>query len=211
MRIRIGNDIKLRLELNFKNSSDANILSAQVFIVNKTMKQKMLEDLQNKTRFLSRFPVGRDMVDPSLNGLTPTEYNINIAGDMPYHCYPHCHKVDFRPGFGVYPNWEKKFTPMIDNCDLASYCPDIIYTEDRNVVEVIYPANAQLYTGDYEVIIVAKIFQGGYSANNSRTVTVDYQNAFTLVSSTEEEDHGDVTVDWSFGENFPVILSAEVI
>lgn len=198
MRIRIGNDIKLRLELNSKSSGQVNILSAQAYVVNKTAKAEALRMLRAKTRFLSRFPDGRDFIDPSLNGLEPTEYNINIAWDMPYHCYPHTHRMHYYNGFGVYPNWDKKFTPMVDNCDLTSYKAEVMFTENRGIIEIMFPAEAQLYTGDYDVIVVAKLYREGYK-NNTITVTSDYQNAFTLIpmNETPDTDDSDVTIDYT--------------
>ena len=41
MKIRIGNDIKLEMQLIFGDTSSANILSAQAFFVNTTLKEKL--------------------------------------------------------------------------------------------------------------------------------------------------------------------------
>jgi hypothetical protein len=38
MRIRIGNDIKLKLQLVVSGDEPANILSAKAFVINKTAK-----------------------------------------------------------------------------------------------------------------------------------------------------------------------------
>lgn len=187
MRIRIGNDIKLRLSVTIRNGISPNVLSAKVYIVNRTAQKAALSNLNKKTKFLSRFPIGKDF-DCKLNGLEPSDYNINIIdGNMPYHCYPHNHIKHPFNGFGIYPAWDKVYTPVIDNCDLTSYQPEIKFTNIRNVIEVLFPAEAQLYTGDYDVIVVARLYDPNYF-NNSKTITVDYKNLITLVASTEEAD-----------------------
>lgn len=170
-----------------------------MFIVNRTAKEEAIRQIRNKTRFLSRFPIGRDFIDPALIGLEPTDHNINIAGNLPYHCYPHTHHFAGYNGYGLYPAWDRKFTPMIDKCDLTSYQPEVIFTPDRSVIEVIFPAEKQIYTGDYDVIVVAKLYSEGYSKSNTITITSDYTNAFTLIphNETPDTDDSDVVIDYT--------------
>ena len=193
MRIRIGNDIKLKLQLVVSGDEPANILSAKAFVINKTAKLQAIKDLENKTRFLNRFPAGSQVVDPKLNGLQPSEYNINMLGEVPYNTYPKTHTAK-KGGFGVEPNWDKKYTPIVKNYDVASYKADVKFTEDRNVVEVNFPATAQLYTGEYNVILVSKIYKPGYN-DNAATVTVDYSDIFTLVGENEPGETGAVVIE----------------
>lgn len=55
------------------------------------------------------------------------------------------------------------------------------------MVHVYFPAEAQLFTGVYKLVIVAKIHEPGYRPSDLRTVTMDYENIFMLVNSTDEE------------------------
>lgn len=195
MKIRIGNDIKLRLQLILGDSQVANIVSAQAYIINNTAKEQAVKDLENKTRFLSRFPAGSQVIDPKLNGLEPSEYNINMVGDPTYNVLPHEHKVHEYDGIGVYPDWDKKYTKKLTNISMDTYNAVVKFTETPNIVEVEFPAEAQLYTGEFTVVLVTKIFKEGYSIDNTATVTADYSNIFTLVPTGEEGQTGPVTID----------------
>lgn len=44
-----------------------------------------------------------------------------------------------------------------------------------------------MYTGVYKLLIVAKIYEPGYMKDNLRTVTMDYENVFELVSKSDME------------------------
>ena len=78
--------------------------------------------------------------------------------------------------------------------DRCRFLAPVEATDTKNKVKVFFPAQAQLYTGTYKLVIVAKIFEPGYSKDNIRTITVDYENVFTLVSRTEQGCDGDVNV-----------------
>lgn len=194
MRVRIGNDIKLFLSLVEDENQPLNIISCEAFIVNRTAQKRAIEDIKKKTRFLSRFPMYNE-----LSNFEPSEYNINIVGNLAYNCYPHRHNHHQHCGFGIYPNWDKFYTPIVDNCNLTSYKPQIKFTNQRNVISIMFPAEAQLYTGTYDIIVVAKTYAEGFSKDNLRTITVDYRDAFTLVSSSEEGDTGDITINIANG------------
>lgn len=204
MKIRIGTDVKLTLSLNGNSSESLNIVSAKAYIINKSAKEQALNDLRRINQFITRFPVGRDMINPMYNGIEPDENNIHMLGEVPYHCYPKEHLEHKYGGFGVYPYWDKKFVPVIEEYGLTSYHAEVRFTEHPGVVEVFYPAEAQYFTGDYDVIIVAKVYQPGYKHDGTKTITVNFTNAFTLVPKSE-----DVPVpggDWTFGEPFPIKL-----
>jgi hypothetical protein len=59
-----------------------------------------------------------------------------------------------------------------------------------------------LLTGDYKIVIVAKLYEPGFSCNNLRTVTMDYENIFTLVNSSEEGVDTAVTMNVGVSEQF---------
>ena len=48
MKIRIGNDIKLRLRLILGNDQVANIVSAKAYVINNTAKEQTEKDIENK-------------------------------------------------------------------------------------------------------------------------------------------------------------------
>jgi hypothetical protein len=51
---------------------------------------------------------------------------------------------------------------------------------------VAFPAEHQLYTGVYKLVIVAKVYAPGFNKYNLKTVTIDVPDVFELVSTTEE-------------------------
>ena len=59
-------------------------------------------------------------------------------------------------------------------------------TKDQNVVEVSFPARAQLYTGKYKLVVVAEVYAPGFNPMNLKTITVDMPDVFELVSTTQE-------------------------
>ena len=116
-----------------------------------------------------------------------------MLGKVPYNTYPETH-LNGGHGFGVEPNWDKKYTPIVKDYDIASYSAKVSFTENRNVVEVDFPATAQLYTGDYDVVLVSKIYKPGFG-DNTATVTVDYSDIFTLVGENEAGETGAVVIE----------------
>ena len=55
---------------------------------------------------------------------------------------------------------------------------------------MFFPANAQLYTGKYKLVLVVKLYEPGYCKNHFRTVTVDYNDVFELVDAMDFEGEG---------------------
>jgi len=117
-----------------------------------------------------------------------------MLGEVSYNTYPTVHACGKYCGVGLNPNWDKKYMPIANNYDVASYRADVAFTEDRNIVEVSFPASAQLYTGDYSVVMVSKIYKPGYG-NNAATVTVDYSDLFTLVGENEAGETGAILIE----------------
>lgn len=70
-------------------------------------------------------------------------------------------------------------------------------SEKKGKVYVDFPAESQLYTGQYALVIIAKIYQPGYGSNdNLRTITMNYNLVFELVGSSEEADaYNNVTIN----------------
>jgi hypothetical protein len=66
--------------------------------------------------------------------------------------------------------------------------------EGMGQVVVLFPAEAQKRCGTYKLVIKAKIYQPGYSMiGNLRTITMDYDDVFTLVEDSSQAD-SDATI-----------------
>jgi hypothetical protein len=61
----------------------------------------------------------------------------------------------------------------------------------------MFPAEHQLHTGVYSLIIVAKVYAPGYNSQNLRTITVDVPNVFELVKTSSEGIDTDIYIDVS--------------
>lgn len=192
MKIRIGNDISLNVTLNYSSSSDeVNINSVRAFLINITKKEEIEKELKNATKFIKRFPI-----EPFDDAYSSNAHDIKSCG------IPHWNHLPY-VGFGVNPNWEYVYghTPSID---ITKYEAQVKYTDDKNVVKISFPAEDQLYTGTYNLVIVANVYEEGYSSDNLRTFTIDYTNVFILVDSTEVDVDGEITIDVTYnklGEN----------
>lgn len=181
-KIRIGNDIRLLVQLLGTNTYDAvNIHSVKAYIINKSVQDQTITDLKNKTRFISRFPI-----EPMVDAYTATPYNVNSTGYPSYHAFPQNHVIGSYAGFGVHPDWNNMYRPVLQH-NLTEFLAPVKATGSNNIVSIFFPAEAQLFTGDYKIVIVAKLYQPGFSPNDLRTVTMDYENIFTLVNTTSEE------------------------
>lgn len=176
MKIRIGNDIRLKIRLFFNEdeSKTVNVLSIKPYFINTTLKDKFEKEHIKKNRFVGRFPI-----EPFIDEFEPSAYAINSSGYPKYHAIV---KNQYN-GFGIRPNWKKSFP--IKEVNITEYLAECERTQNRDTVTVTFPAEAQLYPGTYKLVVVAKIYDPGYR-NNERTITVDYCNVFELVSSCEE-------------------------
>lgn len=176
-KIRKGNDVRLKIQLKFTKTNDAaNIQSLRAVFVNTTLRDAIHNEYINKNRFVGRFPI-----EPFVNGFTPTAYNINSTGYSQYRALVY----NQYNGFGINPDW-KKSCPVRD-VNITEYQAEVSYTEEPGVVTVTFPAEAQLYNGVYNLVIIANVFEEGYN-NNTRTVATNYNKIFQLV-----EDSADAT------------------
>lgn len=177
MKIRIGNDIRLKVQLTFgENTDKLNILAVKAVVINTTLKKKLEEEFKKKHRFFGRFPI-----EPFVDEFEPSEYNIHSGG------FPKYRAIIPNPyhGFGVYPNWKDAFP--VKDMNITEYRAEVQHTPDRDTIIVTFPAEAQLYPGSYELLIIAKVFDPGYK-NNTRTICTNYSDFFELVATSEEAD-----------------------
>lgn len=157
-----------------------SIRSVKAFIINTTREAERERDLRNKTRFISRFPI-----EPHMDAYLSTPYDICSSGYPTWRAYPHCHYIPTYTGFGLHPCWDGIYKPLPRPNDTEFVAP-VCATEKQHVVEVSFPARAQLYTGVYKLVVVAELFAPGFNTHNLKTITVDVPNVFELVKSTEE-------------------------
>ena len=178
MKVRKGNDIRLKVRLSYDNG-EANVQFAKAVFVNRTLKEDLAKEYQKKNRFIGRFPT-----EPFVNEFEPNEYNINSCGAYPkYKAFV----ANQYSGFGVRPNW-KKCAPIKD-VDITEYCGNVYHTTAFDTVEVLFPAKAQLYPGVYDLIVIAEVYDSGYG-DNKRVVSTRLNDVFELVS--EDVDQSDI-------------------
>lgn len=199
-KIRKGNDIRLKIQLKLNESEDfANIQSMRAIFVNTTLKEKFEKEFIKKNRFIGRFPI-----EPFVKEFEPCRYNINSTGYGIYRIFAHNEYC----GFGLHPNW-KKCMPIRD-INVTRYFAPVISTTDPRVKMVDFPAEAQLYDGVYQLIVVAKIADAGYNAAE-RTVTVNYNNVFELVSDSEDATNSAVQLEINNESNVEPLQDVYVI
>lgn len=164
------------------------IQSVKAIIINTSKQNERYEAIKKKTRFLGRFPV-----EPFTDDFMPTGYNIYCSGNPTWRAYPR--KAIMHPyhGFGVHPEWSGIYTklPLMNDTE---YIAEVSATTDPNIIEVTFPAEHQLYTGTYKLVLVFKIYAPGYK-HNIKTITVDMENVFELVKTTAEAIDNDVVVN----------------
>lgn len=178
MKIRLGNDVRLKIQLpvGSQDGDKAIILSARAFFINSTLKEELQKKYIKKNRFIGRFPI-----EPFVDEFEPTAYNINSIGLPKYRAFV---RNEYN-GFGINPNW-KDCMPIKEE-NITVYESQVERTGNPNIVIVTFPAIAQKYAGEYELIITGQIYDEGY-ANNSRTVTVNTKKVFELVTESSQEE-----------------------
>lgn len=139
----------------------SRIINARAFFVNDTLKEQLEKEYIKKNRFIGRFPI-----EPFVNEFQPTPHNINNSGLPKYRAFVHNEYC----GFGVNPNWDKCF-PFGDK-NITVYESKVEYDADGTKIIVTFPAEAQLYPGEYSLVVIGNIYDEGYSGNK-RTITVD--------------------------------------
>lgn len=122
----------------------------------------------------------------------PCAWHTNHPHHLHHHFEPHTwgcddmHDVIDRAGV--------KYMDMQRQYDRCRFLAPVEATESKNKIKVYFPAQAQMYTGTYKLVIVAKVYEPGYCKDNLRTITIDYENVFTLVNSSDQGCDGNVTI-----------------
>lgn len=167
------------------------IRSVKAILVNETLKKKIMDDVKNKSKFISRFPR-----EPYMRAFCSSPYNIHSSGYQTWRAFPQEYMFASYHGFGVKPNWNDIYRPLPKRNDVE-YIANAAATDKQNIVEVMFPAEHQLHTGTYSLIIVAKVYAPGYNSQNLRTITVDVPNVFELVNTSSEGIDSDMYIDVS--------------
>lgn len=170
-----------RQHIKFRASGEPiSIRNVKAFIINTSRQERYMEQAKKKTKFINRFPI-----EPCLDCFNANPYDICNSGYATWRAYPRHHWFHPYTGFGVYPAWDAIYKPLPARND-TEYRAAVMATKDQNVVEVSFPARAQLYTGKYKLVVVAEVYAPGFNPMNLKTITVDMPDVFELVSTTQE-------------------------
>lgn len=179
--IRIGTDVRIKVNIvdGEKTVNPINVKHVECYLINTT---------EENTYFASRFPQ-----EPVSDQYEASEYHVNTCGYPVYFTYPDQHIVPVYQGFGLHPNWSRIY-PMHHRADSDAFRAPVFAGEGMGQVVVLFPAEAQKRCGTYKLVIKAKIYQPGYSMiGNLRTITMDYDDVFTLVEDSSQAD-SDATI-----------------
>ena len=183
-KIRIGNDISLQVSLFTKIKEPINIHSIQAFLVNDTL---------CKDSFFGNIRYDRFPKEPCCCEYNGTAYDICQSGYPQYYIKPNNFICRYN-GFGVYPHTFETHARHRHGCSkdcvqFIKYRARVEQTQDINKVYVYFPAEDQVTCGVYNLIIVAKCYQPGYSKYDQfKTVTVCYNDVFELVPADYSGD-----------------------
>ena len=163
-----------------KFKTEVAIRGVKAYLIN-TSKEKEWEDrLHKETKFIARYPV-----EPCCGPFHANPYNICGCGYPCWKAYPYNYCMAPYHGYGVNPKWHDIYHKLPVKTDFEFFAP-VMMTEDQNVVEVSFPAEAQRFTGVYKLILVVKAYAPGFNVTNTKTITVDVPDVFELVKSTDE-------------------------
>lgn len=179
--IRIGTDVRIKINIvdGEQTVNPINVKHVECYLINTT---------EESTYFASRFPQ-----EPVSDQYEASEYHVNTCGHPVYFTYPDQHIVPVYQGFGLHPNWSRIY-PMHHRADSDAFRAPVFAGEGMGQVVVLFPAEAQKRCGTYKLVIKAKIYQPGYSMiGNLRTITMDYDDVFTLVEDSSQAD-SDATI-----------------
>ena len=179
--IRIGTDVRIKVNIvdGEKTVNPINVKHVECYLINTT---------EESTYFASRFPQ-----EPISDQYEASAYHVNTCGHPVYFTYPDQHIVPVYQGFGLHPNWSRIY-PMHHRADSDAFRAPVFAGEGMGQVVVLFPAEAQKRCGTYKLVIKAKIYQPGYSMiGNLRTITMDYDDVFTLVEDSSQAD-SDATI-----------------
>lgn len=156
-----------------------SIRAVKAILVNTTHRRAYDKALEKKSRFVARFPI-----EPYAECYEPTEYSVCTSGCPSYRAFPRRYRTIPYGGFGLHPEFGGLYKKLPKPMDFE-YVAQVLSTSEQNIVEVSFPAEHQLHTGVYSLIIVAKVYAPGYNKENLKTITADIPNVFELVDNLQ--------------------------
>lgn len=210
--IRIGNDIRLKIELkqadgfdNILPLNNSNIKQVRCYLINTSVPHEPTNEEKKMFRRVG-FP----------DFYHPTAHNINNAGFPSYHMQPAnvCNYDRFVPdfhdfhwwpgfrGFGIHPEHfhdhcehmfrmgAKPFLYM-DNEIHPWYLADSKVLSQANTISCMFPAMEQKLCGTYKLVVVLTVYEHGWGRHNLRTFTLDKGDVFKLVDGNDPSEGGE--------------------
>lgn len=162
------------------NSTAIGIRSVKAYLINTSKEKEWHDKLEKSTKFIARYPI-----EPCYECFHADPYNVHGCGYPTWRAYPYRYGMYPYHGYGVNPQWHDIYQKLPVKTDFEFFAP-VMATEDQNIVEVAFPAEAQRFTGVYKLILVAKVYAPGFNTTNLKTVTVDMPDVFELVKTTAE-------------------------
>jgi len=215
-KIRIGNDIRLILNIN----TTSTIVEDDGTQYNITVNDLDMTNIKQVRCYLINTPKKEDRKKFKRVGFpemySPTAYNINNSGFPSYHMEPAnvCNYDRFAPdfhdfhwwpgfrGFGICPErfhdhcghslWHGPH-PEHDHFPGHWYLADSWVLNEKNTLACMFPAIDQIMCGTYKLVVVITVFQKGWGKHNLRTYTIDKGDVFQLVD--EGGESGPITID----------------
>ena len=211
--IRIGNDIRLKVELkqadgfdNILPLNNSNIKQVRCYLINTSFPKEPTDEDKKKFRRVG-FP----------DFYRPTAHNINNAGFPSYHMHPAnaCNYDRFLPdfhdfhwwpgfrGFGIHPEHfhdhcghmfgmgPKPYAPFDEHDIHPWYLADSKVLANANTISCMFPAMEQKLCGTYKLVVVLITYEHGWGRHNLRTFTLDKGDVFKLVDGENPEECGE--------------------
>lgn len=217
-KIRIGNDIRLKLKINgITHLDQSNIKQVRCYLIDTTFGKDEEAACKKHCRRFTRevFPEFYMPTAYNMHGCCPVAYHVNPANVCNYtHFMPDFHEYHWWPGykgFGIYPDkferYHQAWHPVPHH---EHYEAPYVYGPDRpfepwylaesevlnelNTISCIFPAKDQVRCGVYKLVVVLTLFEQGWGKYNLRTYTVDKGDVFELVDDYTGES-GNITID----------------
>ena len=188
-KIRIGNDIRLAVDLNTQLDLPAgsnNVRQVSAYFINTTKLAEYKKKAKRRSRFIGRFPK-----EPFSNDYDSTPWCLFGCGKPTWNAYP-TNAGCIYSGFGTEPyKGLKELKQLANSIQYKAACYN---TQYANTVLVDFPADQQLHAGVYTLILVVKLYNSGYT-NNLKTVSKDIPSIFEIVKSTNDTTSDDDTIE----------------
>lgn len=216
-KIRIGNDIRLKLNISGISRLDqSNIKQVRCYIIDTTFGKDEEEAKKKHARRFTRevFPEFYIPSPYNMHGCGAPAYHVNPANVCCYDRFlPDFHDHHWWPGyrgFGLHPDkferyhrlwhgmmpiehFEHPFVTGPDRLPEPWYLADSEVLPTTNTITCMFPAKDQHRCGIYKLVVVLTLFEQGWGKHNLRTYTIDKGDVFELVDDYTGES-GNITI-----------------